>query len=49
MSLVVRPNFPKDFAVFDVDSIHSRAEKIFEGTKEECYEKLKEIEEKRGN
>jgi hypothetical protein len=49
MSLVVRPDFPKGFAVFDVDSIHSKATILFEGTKEDCDKKLKELEEKRGN
>ena len=39
MSLIVRPNYPKDYAVFRPYG-ENKASIVFEGTEEQCYKEL---------
>ena len=43
--LIVRPNYPKDFAVFKRIG-DNRYTVIFEGTRDECYEYVRKEEHK---
>lgn len=44
-TLIVRPNYPKDYAVFKRIE-NDRYSVIFEGTKDECYDYLQKEERK---
>lgn len=45
-SYAVRPVSFRDFGVYDVDAVNSRAEIVYEGTQAECYAEKARLEEK---